>query len=214
LIAAADSEGPPPAVRVEYQMENAVENGQWSQEDVAALWREHQGWVAAVLYAHMPRCSGRGPNGGVPDVNDLLQEVAMSLVAHINTLKSPENIAPWLRTVAVNVARDAGRRLKVRRNTQHAGDTLDALPARSGGSERSGAAEDARDRGRRAMELVESLPPDYREPLLLSLRGLTHKQIARVLDLPPSTIETRLFRARGMVRRELAAGDGRGITGA
>jgi RNA polymerase sigma factor CnrH len=176
-----------------------IANG-WSRDDLAALWREHRGWVAAVLCAHMPR-SNRSAN---IDLDDLLQEVAMSLVANITRLESPERIGPWLRTVAINVARDAGRRFKVRRNTVHAGDALGLMSSR----DRQGA-DDARARGRHALEIAHSLPADYREPLLLNLRGLTHKQIGSVMDLPPSTIESRLFRARAMVRKELLAAESR-----
>ena len=43
----------------------------------------------------------------------------------------------------------------------------------------------------------------YREPLLLSLRGMSQKQISEAMDVPVTTIETRLIRARKMIRREL-----------
>jgi RNA polymerase sigma-70 factor (ECF subfamily) len=53
-------------------------------------------------------------------------------------------------------------------------------------------------------EHVLGLPPEYREPLLLRcLRGMSYRQIGEVLDLPVTTIETRLARARRMIRSEL-----------
>jgi RNA polymerase sigma-70 factor, ECF subfamily len=176
----------------------------WTEEAITALWREHRGWVAALLYAHMPHQAH-----GV-DVHDLLQEVAVSLVTNIHKLNAPEKIGPWLRTVAMNVVRDAGRRRQVRKNTIYAGEHLDSIQARERHFEE---ANDAKERGDRALEIIHSLSPEYREPLLLNLRGLSHKQIADVLETPLSTIETRIFRARVMVRREMEE-SGRHVAGA
>jgi len=51
---------------------------------------------------------------------------------------------------------------------------------------------------------VLTLPPEYREPLLLRcVRALTYQQISEILDLPVTTIETRLARARRMLRAEI-----------
>ena len=44
----------------------------------------------------------------------------------------------------------------------------------------------------------------YREPLLLRcVRALSYQQISEVLDLPITTVETRLARARRMLREEV-----------
>lgn len=165
--------------------------GSLCADRAAAIWREHRGWVAAWLHGHKPR--------GV-EVDDLLQEVAVTLVKHIDTIDSPERIGPWLRTVALNVVRDASRRQSVHQRTFTETSSEHAAPQPSDD-------DDSRARGRAALQIAESLPHEYREPLLLSLRGLSYRQISRVLELPVTTIETRLFRARKMVREELAATD-------
>lgn len=176
----------------------------WSDEMVARLWRAHRRWLAAVVYAHKPRDI---------DVEDLLQDVAVKLVRNIHALDDPESIRPWLRTVAVNVARSAGRRARSKSNA-HRAIEREQTPARVAGDgtaiEQPGGVrsiEDARTRGRRALELVDGLPPHYREPLLLSLRGLSQKQIAETMDVPLTTVETRLIRARKMLRQEMMNDD-------
>jgi RNA polymerase sigma-70 factor (ECF subfamily) len=59
---------------------------------------------------------------------------------------------------------------------------------------------------RRAMAAANRLPEEYREPLLLRcVRGMSYKQIADLMGVPVTTIETRLARARRMVREELEA---------
>ena len=49
-----------------------------------------------------------------------------------------------------------------------------------------------------------TLPPEYREPLLLRcVQALTYQQIGAILDMPVTTVETRLARARRMLRQEV-----------
>ncbi len=52
---------------------------------------------------------------------------------------------------------------------------------------------------------IEALPQHYREPLVLqALLGYSVAEIATILELPPSTIMTRLFRARHKLLTALA----------
>lgn len=163
------------------------------REAITAIWREHRRWLAAVIYAHMPRGA---------DLDDLLQETAMRLIAHYHQLSDPGAIRPWLRTVAVNTARSAGRKQRVRQIVSHGFETghLEALASTDGVNHRP---TPVPTRGERALEIARTLPPHYREPLLLNLRGLSQRQIADALDLPLTTIETRLIRARRLIRDEL-----------
>jgi len=161
---------------------------------VGALWGEHRRWVAAVLLAHMPREA---------ELEDLLQEVAVVLVARIAELRDPGALRPWLRTVAINTARMAARQGRVRRTRVTVLEDQDAALA-DPASERERVASDARAEAEEVMTLARALPEDYREPLLLRcVRGLSQKQIAATLGLPETTIETRLARARRMLRQRL-----------
>lgn len=160
-----------------------------------ALWQAHRRWVAAVLLAHMPRGA---------ELDDLLQEVALSLVRHVHTLKDPAAVKPWLRTIAINAARTAGRRAKVAKEK--------VLPFVAGEARRQAEVSAGKenpaqsDTGDSALRIAQSLPPEYREPLLLrAVRGMTYRQIADVLGVPMTTVETRIARARRMVKQELAA---------
>ena len=172
-------------------------------EALEALWQSHRRWVAAILLAHMPREA---------DVEDLLQEVAVRLVQHIAEIQGPESVRPWLRTVAINVARTQGRRQRVRRAAfpRLSEDPIPRMPAPQDGPS------EERDRARLALELSRNLPEEYREPLLLrAVRGLSYRQIADTLSVPITTVETRLVRARRMLREqiEMAAGSGDGASG-
>jgi RNA polymerase sigma-70 factor (ECF subfamily) len=152
------------------------------------LWRAHRGWIAAVLLAHMP---------AEAELDDLLQEAAVAMIQALPTLARPESIAPWLRGIARNVARGAARRA-IRQRRRDPRDPACAPPAGAG------ADGDDRAAARRAMAVVQALPEIYREPILLAaVRGLDGPRIADVLDLPLKTVQTRLRRARLLLRDAL-----------
>ena len=166
------------------------------RDELVELWRLHRGWVRGVILAHQPRGA---------DTDDLLQDVATKLVQHWPNLKDRDAIGPWLRTVAVNGARSAGRTFN-RRDARTR--SIDHEPNDAGLTRHSDPhiADDlVQDRSRRALECVHALPAHYRDPLLLALRGLSYREISVALQLPISTIETRLCRARAMVRDAMPA---------
>lgn len=168
------------------------------RESQRRLWHEHRRWVAAIVLAHMPKAAW----GGAPELDDLLQEVAMAMVAKISGLRDETAFKPWLRAVAMSIAQTSGRRSKVRKEgwlrlVNMRGDDdrpeFDAAP----GSLRGEQIAD----GRRLMRLAAELPDGYREPLLLKcVQGMSYKEIGRVMGLPDTTIETRIARARKMLR--------------
>jgi len=99
-------------------------------------------------------------------------------------------------------ARTAGRRRRTRFRLVGTGRDQDAIEAQA--AEPDGEARAACEEGRRLLELAHRLHPDYREPLLLRcVRGMSHRQISEILDLPVTTIETRIARARKMLREEV-----------
>ena len=55
-------------------------------------------------------------------------------------------------------------------------------------------------------QALQALPENYRLPLVMKyLEGMSYQQISDQLDLPVSTIETRLFRGRKMLKQALSA---------
>jgi RNA polymerase sigma-70 factor (ECF subfamily) len=183
-------------------------------EAIASLWREHRRWVAAVILAHKPREA---------DVEDLLQDVAMTFVRSVSQLRDQATLKPWLRTVAINAALAAGRRETRRREgvtwklgEEHAGGARMVGEA-GGGLPLRGADEHAlvNEESARISALACELPEGYREPLLFKcVRGMSYREIGAVMGLPETTVETRIARARRMLRElvesKKAAGPARG----
>ncbi len=148
------------------------------------VWQEHRRWVAAILLAYKPRDT---------DLDDLLQVVAVQLVRKVDELRDAEAFRPWLRTVAINAARAEGRK------TTRRGPRLRLTGAHEAPSDGADPAD--REEAERLMSLAAQLPDSYREPLLLRcVRGMSYRQIGAVMDLPETTIETRIARGRRMLR--------------
>ncbi|MBS0188426.1 MAG: RNA polymerase sigma factor [Planctomycetes bacterium] len=160
-------------------------------EELKRLWEDNRRWVAALLLMHKPRWA---------DLEDLLQEVATTLVSKGHEIRDVSLLKPWLRTVATNVARLAARRGKLRLH-----GSLDSSEG-EGGVERENeplpqATPTRREEAARLLELAKQLPDGYREPLLLkSVQGLSYRQIGHILGIPETTVETRIARGRKQLR--------------
>jgi len=166
------------------------------QDAIESIWQLHRHWVAAVLLAHKPR---------EEDLEDLLQEVAATLVSKIAMVRNALHLRAWLRTVAINAARAAARTRKSRPQLRLVGSDYNVDHAADPEwDDRAVRDEECR----RMLALVSRLPDDYREPLLLrAMHGMRSRQISEILEVPEATIDTRISRARRMLREQALARD-------
>lgn len=166
-------------------------------QSLEQLWHANRRWVAAIILAHKPKWA---------DVEDLLQEVAVSMVRKLGEVRDPKAVRPWLRTVAINIAHAAARSGKRRASSERISESTDDI--REGRTRDHAQAPEILsddEQGRLLMQLASRLPDGYREPLLLkALHDLSYREIGEIMDLPETTIETRIARGRKQLR-ELAA---------
>jgi RNA polymerase sigma-70 factor (ECF subfamily) len=162
-----------------------VRNG--SEYAFRQLYRRH----APRLYQLHLRFSG----GDEADAEDLFQETWMRAARLFPHFKRDAPLFPWLRGIAVNVAREWLRR--TRRDEQRIVSVdVDEIPQDQG--------EPA---GRLDLDTaIAALPAGYRAVLILhDVEGLTHAEIARSLGVAIGTTKSQLFEARRAVRRALQA---------
>ena len=78
------------------------------------------------------------------------------------------------------------------------GDDEEGVIARIASGQATPAAEfEQRKEGERLVDICAQIPDGYREPLLLkAVRGMSYREIGEVLNLPETTVETRIARAR------------------
>lgn len=155
----------------------------------------HGRWVRGVLYAAI---------GRMDDVDDLAQRVWMQVWREAGALRDVSNWRSWLYRIARNAAMDHGRfRQRYKRAMEHIARQRDVMHSEEVRPTDESALHD--ERQRIILEAIESLPPLYREPFVLRhLEDMSYQRIGELLGLPVDTVETRLVRARRLLREQLA----------
>lgn len=114
--------------------------------------------------------------------------------------------AAWLRTIAINKARDRSRRARVRRlflvsNTLDEAEPAGVADPVAGQDEALAAQQQMRSLER----AIAGLPAQLKEPLLLTVfEGLSQQQAGEILGVSVKAVETRVYRARKILEQRLA----------
>jgi len=143
--------------------------------------------------------------GSEEEAYDVVQEALLKAYRGLPGFKREARFSSWLYQIALNLCRD---RLRRRRGRQQV--SLDELPeaVASGALGRGGPSAlelvESSDLRRRVAAAVAALPDEQREVIVLKeYEGLTFVEIAHVLELPVSTVKTRLYRGLGQLRTSL-----------
>lgn len=172
------------------------------------VWRARQGdrgafeeivrLTSRLLYARLYL-----ETGDPHQAEDLVQETYLRAYRGIDSLDRPGNLRSWLLNIARNAAIDAARgraRTKRAEPKTNAGRPVeraapDPSPAES--------AESAEQR-RRALEVLRSLPEEYRLPLSLRyLAGADYATIERQLGLTNGALRGLLHRGLALMRERM-----------
>lgn len=144
--------------------------------------------------------------GSEEEARDVTQEAFLKAFRGLAGFKSEARFSSWLYQIALNLSRDKLRRRKLR---NHA--SLDAMeedghasPALVSRAPDAHAQFQRTDLARRVAAAVAALPDDQREVIVLKeYQDLTFVEIAEVLELPVSTVKTRLYRGLTLLRERL-----------
>ena len=172
-----------------------VELAREGREDAyAELVRSYQSKVFRMAY---------GFTGNRESADDLTQEIFLKAYLALPRFRFGSTFGTWLYRVAVNHMKDFLRkRPKVKEVS------LEAVgePAAAGDAFAT-MDEEREDERRRTLVHRElaTLPDKFRIVLTLrDVEGLPYDEIARILGLSPGTLDSRLHRARKMLRKKLA----------
>jgi RNA polymerase sigma-70 factor (ECF subfamily) len=143
--------------------------------------------------------------------DDLAQEIFLKAYLALPRFHGKSEFGTWLYRISMNHIKDY-----LRKKGRAKEVSLEEVPEASfSDRERSDKAEREREtEARRTLvqRFVRSLPEKYRVILTLrDIQGLAYEEIARILRLSPGTVDSRLHRARRMLRLRLApylTGDG------
>jgi len=143
------------------------------------------------------------------EAEDCTQETFVRVYLNRGKYRLGTRFTTWLYTIATNLARDCQRR-----KTRHPEVSMDA-----GSGERDGTLQEtiadsretpkeillAGERAGQVRQAVQALPEELREALLLfEYENLSQQEIADILRCTPKAVETRIYRARNLLRKSLS----------
>jgi RNA polymerase sigma-70 factor (ECF subfamily) len=164
----------------------------------AELVRRHK----ETLYRLLRRYTG-----DPEDAYEAAHEAFIAAWAALGRYDASRSFGAWLRTIAINKARDRGRRALVRR-LLFGTKPLEESEAMEVADPAAAADEDiaVQQRRERLDRAIANLPPQLKEPLLLTaFEGLSQQEAGTILGVSAKTIETRVYRARKLLAERLDA---------
>jgi len=178
--------------RSDEELVEACQSGEASAFDVlVARWEDR---IRGAAYRFL---------GSDEEARDVAQEAFLRAYKAIGTFKMEARFSSWLYQIATNLCRDRLRRRKTRavvslEALEEAGPMM--VETRPGAHERLL----ERDLARAVRRAVDELPEEQREVVILKeYQDLTFLEIAQALDVPVSTVKTRLYRGLGQLRLRL-----------
>jgi RNA polymerase sigma-70 factor, ECF subfamily len=176
-----------------------------NQSAFSLLVQRYQGAVYSLCYRM---------TGDAQEAEDLAQEAFLRLYRSVGGFRHGTRLRPWFHRIAVNVCLDA---LRKRREATVPLDKLLEMEIQPRTASREEMPEEAylsREARADVQRGLLALSGDYRVVLILRyLEDLSYREIAEVVGVPVSTVETRLFRAKKMLAAVLAARDDEGKEG-
>lgn len=140
--------------------------------------------------------------GDYAEAQDLAQEAFLRIYRELPRFDTERRFFPWMYRVAqnacINVLKKRPRELTP---LDELPDSIDITSLEADPETHSV----RRETNEAVTEAINALPEAYRLPIALKyLAGLSYQEISEQLELPISTIETRLFRGRQMLKKSLA----------
>ena len=164
------------------------------QGDLSAFEGIVRRWQGPLVNMAYRFCRDRGR------AEEMAQEAFVRAFRGLATWRRDGAFSTWLFALAANVYRTEIRRIPPRTVT------LDDI-AEPADPRRIDAGIDEEERRRAVQRTLHSLPPMYRDALLLFyFHGLDVASTAKSLRLPEGTVKSRLSRGRDMLRRKLLHG--------
>lgn len=140
---------------------------------------------------------------------DLAQEAFLKAFRAIGSFREDSSFYTWLYRIAVNVCltyRSSHERKLAEAAIRESGNDENSMPLEFGATEQTPEKRVLqKELGAEIRKALEGLPDDFRSALLLrEIDGLSYEEIAEILDVPPGTVKSRIFRGREELKKKLA----------
>lgn len=143
--------------------------------------------------------------GSVEDARDASQETFIAAYRNLQGFRGEAKVSSWLHRIAVNQCISRQRRARVRAETAledetEAGEGL----LKAAAAESPAGVTESKQRAEAVRRAVASLPQELREVVLMKeFEELTFLEIADALQIPLSTVKSRLYTALRQLRLRL-----------
>jgi len=147
-------------------------------------------WLRALVYSVI---------ADADSVDDVMQNICVQVIRKVNTLREPARFRPWMAVLARRQALRYSQRKRQRKvislnNEEVAGQQCDYKAGQLLENL------ELREQYQQILQAVKSLPEIYRQVFVLAhLEDLTYAKTAEILDIPITTVQIRLVRARRMI---------------
>lgn len=147
-----------------------------------------------------------GMLGREEDARDATQETFLAAFRNLRGFRGEAKVSSWLHRIAVNQCITRQRRAKVRGETALEDDGTEADGDSYFAPAQESPAQSAENRERTLIvrRAVNALPPELRQVIVMKeFEELTFQEIAEALDLPLSTVKSRLYTALRQLQMRL-----------
>lgn len=145
------------------------------------LYAKYAPLVNSILLARVPRT----------DVEDLVQDVFVTAIDKLHTLRNPDAFGAWIATIARN------RAIAFYRESRPTVEVTEDLCTYGGKDRTEGDALEL-------LRIIQMLPPAYRETLIMRLaEGMTGPEIALRTGLTAASVRVNLHRGMKLLKERL-----------
>jgi len=139
------------------------------------------------------------------DARDATQETFLSAFRNLRGFRGEAKVSSWLHRIAVNQCITRQRRAKVRSETALEDETeANGAQYSTPAHESPARTAESRERTEIVRRAVNALPVDLRQVIVMKeFEELTFQEIAEALDLPLSTVKSRLYTALRQLQMRL-----------
>ena len=138
------------------------------------------------------------------DARDLAQEVFIHIFRVLDKFDQDRKFFSWMYKVATNVCYNALRRSKKDQAVALDDKVIEITPFVASSEALPEEYYERRETQELVRKAVAQLPEKYRLPLVLRyLEDMSYKEIAEHMELPVTTIETRLYRGKSLLQKRL-----------
>lgn len=145
--------------------------------------------------------------GNPQEAEDIAQEAFLRAYANLNKYNANHKFSTWIYRIATNLCIDRIRKKKADYSLDaevdgiEGGDMYSRLKSSGDTPEQAAVRNEAR---QEVQDAIEALPDNYRTAVILKyLHDLSLQEISEILEVPVSTVKTRIHRGREALRAGL-----------